>query len=231
MNRLLLVLLVAFPLAPACVSAKPESSVNPGINEPYLSPEVDVERWVGILEGESREIFTQREAIAAMVGLAPGDVIADVGAGTGIFLDPFARAVGDKGAVFAVELVPAFIEHMTTRIQEVGLTQVRPHLCTETSVDLPRRSIDVAFICDVYHHFEYPRSSMASIHRALKHDGEVVLIDFEKIPGETREFIMGHVRADKQQVLVEMDSFGFALVEEVEVDGLVENYFLRFNKR
>ena len=90
MKRLLLVLLVAFPFAPACVSAKPELSVNPGINEPYLGPEVDVERWVGILEGESREIFTQREAVAAMVGLAPGDVIADVGAGTGIFLDPFA---------------------------------------------------------------------------------------------------------------------------------------------
>ena len=238
MKRVLLLLFLFACHSPSPVGeplpdliAKPETSVNPGINAPYLSPDVDVERWIGILEGESREIFSEREAIAAAVGLSAGDTIADIGSGTGIFLDPFSKAVGKRGTVYAVEIVPAFLDLIGERVREIGMTQVKPHLCTETSVELPQDSIDFAFICDVYHHFEYPRSSMASIHRALKSGGEVVIVDFEKIPGQTREFIMGHVRADKGEVKAELASFGFELVEEVAIEGLTENYFLRYRKR
>ena len=93
-------------------------------------------------------------------------------------------------------------------------------------VALPPSTIDLAFICDTYHHFEFPKAMMASIRRALKPDGSVVVIDFRKIPGVSTPWVMGHVRADEATVVREIESYGFRLVEDL--DFLKTNYFLRF---
>jgi predicted methyltransferase len=217
----------------ACAGAAPlppEPSVRPGINANFLDPDMKVEEWITRFEGESREIFASRAAIAAAVGLEPGDDVADVGAGTGLFLDPFAKAVGSKGTVYAVDISKPFVEHLAERARELKLEQVRAHLCSADSVDLPARSIDKAFICDTYHHFEYPQHTMASIRTALRAGGEVLIVDFERIPGVSREWTLEHVRAGKEEVIAEVSSFGFELVEEIRVPGLAENYAVRFRK-
>ena len=72
---------------------------------------------------ESREIFRARQRIVAALGLAPGMAIADVGAGTGLFVGPFARKVGDGGSVYAVELSPKFVAHLAERVKREGLAQ------------------------------------------------------------------------------------------------------------
>ena len=58
--------------------------------------------------------------------------------------------------------------------------------------------------------------------------GTLIVIDFDRIPGKSREFILGHVRAGKGVFRSEIEAAGFEFVEEVELDGLKENYFLRF---
>jgi len=155
------------PAAPAVA----EASVKPGVNTEYLKPDLDVSQWVERFEHEGREIYDHREAIVAAVGLKPGMVVADIGAGTGLFTPYFSRAVGAKGRVMAVDIVPAFLERIRQRATAEGLANVQTVLGTERSVELPPNSIDVAFICDVYHHFEYPHSSMTSLHRALRPGG------------------------------------------------------------
>jgi hypothetical protein len=72
-----------------------EKSVKPGINEPFKNP--DVAFFQKTFEGESREVFVQREKIVAACGVIPGMVVADIGAGTGLHARLFARAVGDDG--------------------------------------------------------------------------------------------------------------------------------------
>ncbi|MEO0649567.1 MAG: class I SAM-dependent methyltransferase [Planctomycetota bacterium] len=223
LHRSLVLLLLA-----AC--STPEVSVRPGINATYLNPELDVAAMVERFELESREIAASRAAIVAAVGLETGDAVADIGAGTGLFLEPFAEAVGTQGKLFAVDIAPPFVEHLAERALDAGYTQVEARLCSEDSVGLPEGSVDVAFICDTYHHFEYPRSTSRSIHRALRPGGELFVIDFERIEGVSREFILGHVRADKQTVIAELESFGFELIEEVEIEGLEENYSLRLRR-
>ena len=156
-------------------------------------------------------------------------LLADVGAGTGLFVPLFSEAVGPAGTVYAVDIVPAFIEHMRTNAARQGLGNVRAVLCTERSVELEPGSIDLAFICDAYHHFEYPRSTMSSIHRALRTGGELVLIDFERIPGDSSAWVIDHVRAGKERVRSEIEGMGFELVEEVDL--LESNYVLRFRTR
>ena len=64
--------------------------------------------------------------------------------------------------------------------------------------------------------------------RALKPDGRLIVLDFERIPGQTREWLLDHVRAGKEVFQAEIEQAGFELVREVELEELSENYFLEF---
>lgn len=214
----------------ACQGAPVEESVKPGINESFLDPGMDVDGYVQRFEAESREVFANRSAIARAVGLETGMAVADVGAGTGVFVDFFARDVGAGGKVYAVDIAPKFVERLRSRAQARGQSQVEAVLCTDRDVSLPAGSVDVVFACDTYHHFEYPRATLASIHRALRPGGTFVVVDFERIPGVTRQWLLDHVRCGKEQVIQEIEGAGFELVEEVPL-GLDENYFVRFRRR
>ena len=207
-----------------------DASVKPGINDKFLDPKLNVEEWTKKFETESREIFHQRDQIVAATGLKPGMAMADIGAGTGLFTLHFAKAVGADGKVYAVEIARNFLEHIKARASNASATNVQTVLCTEKSVELTESSLDLAFICDVYHHFEYPQATLATLHKALKPGGEIVLIDFKRIPGETSDFIMGHVRAGQEVFEAEIIAAGFEKVAEVK-DVLKENYFVKFRKR
>lgn len=204
-------------------------SVKPGINEKFLDPDLKVEEWTERFETESREIFHHRDAIVTALGLKPGMAVADIGAGTGLFALPFAEAVGEEGKVYAVEIARNFLDHIKARAKRAKATNIETVLGTDRSVELPEAGIDLAFICDVYHHFEYPADSLASLHRAIKPGGELVVIDFKRIPGESSDFIMGHVRAGQEVFEAEITAAGFEKVGEVK-DLLTENYFVKFRR-
>lgn len=209
--------------------APQEASVKPGINESFLRDDVDVERWVERFEREGREVYDHRHEIMEAAGVKEGMVVADIGAGTGLFTEMLARATGESGAVYAVDIVPEFLEKIRERTRgKAGMGEVKTVLCTERSVELPASSIDFAFICDVYHHFEYPESSLASLYRAMKPGAEVMVVEFERIPGKSSEWIMGHIRAGKEVFRQEIESAGFEFVEEVDL--LETSYIHRFRK-
>lgn len=208
-----------------------ERSVKPGINDKYLAADMKVDEWVKRFEGESREIYSHRAKIVEACKIKPGMRIADVGSGTGLFTRLFADKVGKDGWVYAVDIVPTFLKHILDSAAKTSTNNLTAVLSAENSVRLPSSSVDMVFICDVYHHFEYPRSTMKSIASALKPDGTLVVIDFERIPGKSRRFVMGHVRAGKPIFRKEIEDAGFELIEEVKVDGLEENYFLRFKRK
>ena len=207
-----------------------EASVKPGINKKFLDPNLEVDKWVKKLELESREVFLHRERILAACQIKAGDTVADIGAGTGLFTRQFSSVVGDQGSVFAVDISARFIEHINQESSRNQINNITGVLCSENSVNLPRDSVDVVFICDTYHHFEYPNSTLASIGRAMKDDGQLIVIDFQRIEGKTKKWTMGHVRAGREVFQAEIESAGFTLVSQEQVEGLEENYFLRFRK-
>jgi predicted methyltransferase len=207
-----------------------DASVKPGINEKFLDPKLEVGEWTEKFETESREIFHLRKEIVAALDLKPGMSVADIGAGTGLFTLPFAAGVGEQGQVYAVEIAKNFLEHIRARANQANVPQVKTILGTEKSVELPEASIDLAFICDVYHHFEFPMASLASLHRAIKPGGQLVLIDFKRIPGESSDFILGHVRAGQEVFEAEVIAAGFERIDEVK-DLLQENYFVNFRRK
>jgi ubiquinone/menaquinone biosynthesis C-methylase UbiE len=220
------------PLAALLLLALPalaqEQSVKPGINDSFKNP--DVNRYIKMFEGESRTIYKYRHEIVETLGLKPGMTVADIGAGTGFFSLLFSDEVGDSGTVYSVDIAENFIDHIKKISKEHEKTNIDAIVCTARSVELPPESIDVAFISDVYHHFEYPFDTMASLHKALKPGGIVIIVDFERVKGVSRQWTLNHVRCGKGTLTDEVKDSGFDLVEEIDL-GMGDQYILKFRKR
>ena len=144
--------------------------------------------------------------------------------------------MGAEGRVIATEISSSFLQHLQRRVASDGLSNVT--LCRTESTDtvfqgVPDGSVDIAFICDVYHHFEYPESSLKSIYRAMRAGGKLVVVDFHREPDVSRErkqWLLGHIRAPLETFKQEIIDAGFQFEEEVAIEGFTENYLLRFSK-
>ena len=207
-------------------AAAQEQNVRPGINRHFIDP--DWQRWVNTFERSGREVYDRRLAIVAASQVRPGMTVADIGAGTGLFTRLFAPKVEPGGTVYAIDISSTFIDNILRTSRELGLTNVKGIVNTPVDVGLPADSIDLAFITDTYHHFEYPRQTMASIHQALRSDGRVIIIDFRRDPRFSSRWVMQHVRSNRAQVIEELQVAGFRLVDDKPL--LRTNYFLEFVK-
>ena len=202
-----------------------ETSVKPGINDPYFQSNA-LDTYTRILESETREIVQRSAEIVDAIGLEEGMIVADIGAGTGLLTAEIAKQVGKRGEVFAVDIVPAFLERIRERAIADGLSNVTVVRGEERSPGLEPASLDLAFMCDTYHHIEYPQAYMSSLFRALRPGAILVLIDMERAEGHASPAILTHVRATKETVIEEVEQAGFVFESEVEL--LQENYYLRF---
>lgn len=211
-------------------SQKRDNSNKKDINQSFRDPELDVAAFVGRFEVDNREVYAARKAVLRALNLKVGDRVADVGAGTGLYTRLFSLEVGDSGWIYAVDIAPKFIQHIHKTAAENNLSNITGVLCREDSIDLPPQTVDKVYVCDTYHHFEHPEATMKSIYQAIKPGGELIVVDFERIPGKSRDWILGHVRAGKETVRAEIQQSGFEYVEEMEIPGLEENYFIRFKK-
>jgi len=217
---------LSMTMVPASLSAQ-EKSVKPGINDQFRKP--DVAKFVERFEGESREVFDKREKVMEALAIRPGMAVADVGAGTGLYTRLFARAVGEKGRVLAVDIASEFLDHINKTAKDQKLGNITTVLGKDVSTELPPASVDLVYVCDTYHHFEYPARVLESIHKGLKDGGKLVVIDFIREPGVSSDWVMGHVRAGQAIVEKEITQAGFRKVDEKK--GLMkENYFLVFEK-
>ena len=131
---------------------------------------------------------------------------------------------------FLLEHSPNFLDHLGKLASREALTPLRIVEGTQTSVELEAASIDLPFVCDVYHHFESPAAILASLHEAIRPRGSLILIDFERIPGKSPEWMLNHVRAGEEVFREEIEKAGFELEEDIQLDGLEDNYMLRFKR-
>jgi len=207
-------------------SAAQEHSIRPGINNHFVDP--DWQQWVNTFERPGREVYDQRHAIVAASKVRPGMTVADIGAGTGLFTRLFAAAVEPDGGVYAIDIASTFIDNILRTCREQGLSNVTGIVNSPTDIGLSASTIDLAFIADTYHHFEYPQQTLASIHQALRSEGRVVIIDFRRDPRISSNWVMGHVRGNKAQVIQEVQAAGFRLVDDKPL--MRTNFFLEFVK-
>lgn len=223
LNKLIVLCGVCLFITAPCLTA--EENVNPDINRHYQNP--DFSTWQQRFERAGREVYDYRHDIVSAIALQPQTVIADVGAGTGLFTLLFAQAV-PRGHVYAVDISSVFIDKILQRAKHDGLNNISGVVNTQKSVNLAENSLDIVFLSDTYHHFEYPQTILQSIHKSLRAKGRLLIIDFRKDADVNSGWVMRHTRLNQQQVIKEIMRAGFVLVKEY--DFLKENYFLEFRK-
>lgn len=214
----------------ACSQAQTPRGQTEGINDSYKNPELDINEYLERFEGESREVFALRNEIVAALDLKAGDAVADVGAGTGLFVPLLANRVGPQGKVYAVDISPAFIEHIAQRAKAEKLPQVAVVLSNERSIELPAASVDMIFACDAYHHFVHYQDMLASMHRALKPGGQLIIIDFDIAAPELDPRMREHVGESKATFRRQIEAGGFTFAQDLTLPGMKTNFMYRFTR-
>jgi ubiquinone/menaquinone biosynthesis C-methylase UbiE len=209
--------------APATPS-KTDSKINDAFKKP------DVKAYVKKFESEDREPYARRHEIVAALGLAPGMVVADIGAGTGLFTRLMAEKVGAKGKVYAVDIAPEFLAHIAADAKKHGRQQVVTVRGNQDTTNLPKGSLDLVFLSDVYHHFERPERVLGSLRESLKPGGRLVLIEFDRVEGRSTAFVLKHVRAGRDVFIKEIESAGFKRTASAKAPVLKENFFATFER-
>jgi len=133
--------------------------------------------WLKTLDSQNRVTRLKVDEAVARLGLAPGAVVADIGAGSGVFTLPLARAV-PQGRVYAVDIDQGLVDHIARKAEEARAANVRPVLGQFTDPGLPARDVDVAFIFDVLHHIEDRATYLRSLAGYLRPGGRIAVIDF-----------------------------------------------------
>jgi len=219
--------LLAFCVIPW--AAAQQQTITPTAKQLNKSFDADASQWTERFEHEGRAIYDKRAEILDAMGLKPGMDVADIGAGSGLISRLIAQRVA-PGTVYAVDISKNMIDHINKTAEEQKITNLKAVLGDPKSPKLAPNSVDVICIIDSYHHFEYPADMLAEISKALRPDGMLMLIDFKRIDGVSRDYILKMVRAGEGTFTDEFLNAGFELVERRD-DMFPENYMLKFKHR
>jgi ubiquinone/menaquinone biosynthesis C-methylase UbiE len=152
-----------------------------GIGKFYMDREI---AWVmghqaaDWLERSNRDEEEKTERLVELLKLQPGQVVADIGAGSGYFSRRMARKVGAEGKVLAVDIQPEMMAILTNSMASLGITNVHPVLGSITDPKLPVGQVDLVLLVDVYHEFDHPYEMMEAICRSLKPGGRVAFVEY-----------------------------------------------------
>jgi ubiquinone/menaquinone biosynthesis C-methylase UbiE len=130
------------------------------------------------LERPEREMEEHTEEMVGLLKLKPGEIVADIGAGTGYLSRRLATKVSPGGKVLAVDIQPEMLDLLTNKMADLGITNVFPILGTVSDPKLPSGSVDLVVMVDVYHEFDFPFEMMSGICQALKPGGRVAFVEF-----------------------------------------------------
>jgi predicted methyltransferase len=179
------------------------------------------------LDRTAREHEEEPERALDLIGIRPGMVVADVGAGTGYMTVRIARRVGRAGKVYANDLQPAMLRIIQDKAARQQLFNVEIAQGSQDDAHLPEHAIDLALLVDVYHELSRPQAMLQSIRRSLKPDGQLILVEYRKedpsIPiADTHRMSVADVRTE-----VEAEGFTFDRL----ISGLPRQHIVVFLNR
>jgi precorrin-6B methylase 2 len=218
MIRATLVLLALLVQDPAPRYETRERHDPNGINKWYLGREIaHVMGPGGIpwLDRPERENEENPARCIESLRLRPGDVVADLGAGSGYYSFRMAPRVGEKGRILAVEIQDEMIAELQKRIAKNAIGNVETVKGTSSDPKLPEAGVDLVILVDVYHELEFPYEVMSAVKKALKPGGRVAFVEFRK---EDRSVPIKDVhKMTEEQIGKEMAAVGLSHLETIGI--------------
>ncbi|MEJ2719961.1 MAG: class I SAM-dependent methyltransferase, partial [bacterium] len=190
---------------------------------------VRIERYLEMLERPERDKFQKPEQVMETLAFKPGEKVADIGAGSGYFTIPVAKAVGKEGLVWAIDIRAEMLDYIDARLEGEGLENVRLMLVDPDDPQLPQGKVDTILLVDTWHYIRDPEYAK-KLRAGLAPGGRVVVIDYRPKPWEDRPWGPPEVQQTPKE---EMDAhFAQAGLQPVQsYDYLPEQYFVIYEAR
>lgn len=183
-------------------------------------------RW---LERDEREEEERLTLLVKSLKLKPGDVVADIGAGSGVISMLMAEQIGPEGKVLAVDIQQEMLDRLAENAKQRGIDNIEPVKGTAKSPQLGPASVDLALFVDVYHEFEFPYEMMQDISRALKPGGRAVFVEY-RMEDPTVPIKLVH-KMSEEQVKKEMGQPELGLKWEETIGVLPRQHIVVFEKQ
>jgi ubiquinone/menaquinone biosynthesis C-methylase UbiE len=169
------------------------------------------------LEAPDRAQRQKPQDLVRAMGLRPGMTVADVGTGIGYMLPLLSHAVGVVGRVIAEDIFDDYLAAAKIRATNQQLTNVTFVKGSDKDPLLPEGAVDEVLVLDAYHHLDYPQEMLAGIHKALKPNGKLVIVEYYKtFAAMPNGDAVNHIRLNKPDVIKEIEANHFRLVSERE---------------
>ena len=196
-----------------------------GVDPQHLKPFEDVRKYVAFLERPDRAAWQKPDDVVLALHLTGGEVVADVGAGSGYFTFRFATAL-PRGRVVATDIEPEMIRHMHHKAMTEGIRNVEPVLASADDPKVPTAA-DIVFVCDVLHHVSDRRAWLVRLHDQMKPGARLILVEFKD--GDLPEGPPAALKIPREEMLRLVHASGFTLIGE-EKDLLPYQTFLVFRR-
>ena len=168
------------------------------------------------------------EEIMDRLHLGAGDIVADIGAGSGYFTIPFASRVGDKGLVFAEEIQIEMINYISKKVEDLGLKNIRVIFGKPEDPSLLDNFFNLVFLANTYHELDKPFLMLENIRKDMRFSGRLAIIDWD--PAKQSPFGPPiEAKVPENTLIKEVERSGFELIEKHNF--MPYHYFLVFKRK
>jgi 2-polyprenyl-3-methyl-5-hydroxy-6-metoxy-1,4-benzoquinol methylase len=191
----------------------------------------DAQEWIKTLERPERLQAQKVDEVIARLAVKPGQVIADIGAGSGIFSRPLAKAVAPSGKVYAVDIDPALLDHIKQTARQQNLGNIQTVLGEFDDPKIPARDVDLALINDVLHHIEHRAAYLKALTTYIKPGGRIAIIEMNDQDPNTPHKGQPELLVSRKQIEQWMSDVGFKRVQEFPDLFPGTKWFLVYGKK
>lgn len=185
------------------------------------------EAWIKLLDAPGRVAGLRVDEIVSRLGLKPGQVVVDLGAGTGVFSLPMARAVGPTGRVYAVDIEQGLVDYIGQKAKDQGVANIQPLLGQPADPSLPVHDVDLAFMHDVLHHIADRQAYLKAAAGYMKTGGRFAIVELDPKTGPHRNDPT--LQITRAQLDTMMAAAGLTVAEQV--DMFDDKYVVIYTKR